>query len=289
MKEINMIKSLVGETVTAEDLRFVDSYVHNKMGLFIPSVGACEYARKLDHTHPSYMFVLYFFKESTKEKHRIELPDNNYLVTVTSPDTKHTEESERWQHYYCIMIEKEYFELQFKMYQKEIPPFNETPFPVCHDILKTLNMFAFECSKQMQNADVTLNAQMTILTHWLIRSILGENYDIRSISSNYSVARAQQYIEQHFGEKITVAMLAELGNVSSTTFNRLFKKEANVAPAEYIVMIRIEKAKKLLRRNDYSITEIALKCGFNSSAHFSSSFHSFTQKTPTGYRQLYQV
>ena len=84
-------------------------------------------------------------------------------------------------------------------------------------------------------------------------------------------------------------MLAELGNVSSTTFNRLFKRETNMTPAEYVIMIRIEKSKKLLRRNDYSITEIALKCGFNSSAHFSSSFHSFTQKTPTGYRQLYQV
>ena len=37
MENFAQIKSLVGETVTEEDLKYVDCYVHNKIGLFIPS------------------------------------------------------------------------------------------------------------------------------------------------------------------------------------------------------------------------------------------------------------
>ena len=71
MKEIDIIKSLVGEMVTEDNLRFVDSYVHNKMGLFIPSVGACEYARKLDHTHPSYMLYYIFLRTLRRKNNKL--------------------------------------------------------------------------------------------------------------------------------------------------------------------------------------------------------------------------
>ena len=171
------------------------------------------------------------------------------------------------------MIEKEYFDLQYQLYSDEKPEFLWKQFAICHDILKTLNTFAFEYSKKMQNADITLEAQSTIITHWLIRSILGENYDMRAISSNYAVARAEHFIEQHYHEDITTPKLAELGNVSVSSFNRMFKKETKLTPKEYLIDVRIEKSKKLLRRKEIPITDVALRCGFANSSHFSSSFY----------------
>ena len=173
------------------------------------------------------------------------------------------------------------------MYTNEKPYFNWKEFSICHDILKTLNTFAFEYSKKMQNSDITLDAQTTIITHWLIRSILGENYDMRAISSNYAVARAEHYIEQHFSRTITIKQLAELGNMSPSSFNRVFKKETKLTPIEYLIEIRIEKAKKLLRRKEITITEIAMRCGFSSSAHFSSTFSRILNITPSEYRDSY--
>lgn len=173
------------------------------------------------------------------------------------------------------------------MYSDETPDFNWKQFAICHDILKTLNTFAFEYSKKMQNSDITLEAQTTIITHWLIRSILGENYDMRAISSNYAVARAEHYIEQHFSENITVQQLAKLGNMSVSSFNRIFKKETKLTPIEYLIEIRIQKSKKLLRRKHIPITEIAISCGFSSSAHFSSSFSRLFNTTPSEYRNSY--
>ena len=55
MENFELVRSLIGESVTEEDLKYVDCYVHHKMGLFIPSVGTCQYAIRPSHTHPSYI------------------------------------------------------------------------------------------------------------------------------------------------------------------------------------------------------------------------------------------
>lgn len=287
MDDFELVKSLVGETVTEEDLKYVDCYVHNKMGLFIPSVGVCQYAARPFHTHPAYMFTILFSLDSVKIRPEIEIKEFHYFANVISPNIPHNDLEESFTHYYCILIEKEYFEEQYKMYTGKKPDFDLKQFAICHDILKTLNTFAFEYSKKMQNSDITLEAQTTIVTHWLIRSILGENYDMRAISSNYAVARAEHYMEQHFSEIITVKHLATLGNMSVSSFNRIFKRETNLTPIEYLIEVRIEKSKKLLRRKEIPITEIAMRCGFASSSHFSSSFSKLSHITPSEYRNSY--
>lgn len=287
MRNLEYIKKLVGETVTEEDLRYVDCYAQRHLGLFIPSIGQCQYAIMPRHVHPAYMFVLCFEDNEFLFKRNIELSENHYLCAALSPNIPHEEAISSFTHYYCIMIEKEYFEGQYRLYSDKQPYFNMKQFLVCHDILKTLNGFAFEYSKDMPNADITLEAQATLITHWLIRSILGENYDMRAISSNYSIARVEHYIEQHFAEPITVAQMAEMGNMSISNFIRTFKKELRITPKEYLIQTRIEKAKKMLRRNELTITEISMRCGFNSSAHFTNSFVHLTGMTPTDYKGSY--
>ena len=285
MENFELAKKLIGENLKEEDLKYVDCYIHPKMGLFIPSLGACGYAQKSFHTHPSYMFIITFSKEELPDTVTIEVKENQYFGTVLSPDIPHNDTL--LSRYYCILIEKNYFESQYKMYTNQAPYFEWKQFTICHDILHALNMFIFEYSKKMPNASVTLDAQATILVHWLIRSILGENYDMRSISTNYAIARAEQYIEMHYQEKITINHLAELGNLSVSSFNRVFKKETKMTPMDYLMQVRLEQSKKLLRRKEISVTEIAIRCGFNSSAHFSSSFRKNYQMTPTEYRQYY--
>lgn len=283
MKVFTQIRGLIGENAVEDDLKYVDCYVHDKIGVFIPSIGACEYAARVNHTHPAYMFIIYFSKDF--QNMEMEIKENYYLATVTSPEVPHQDTND--QLYYCILIEKDYFEMQYKMYTNSIPKFEMMPFLVCQDILKTLNLFIFEVSKKMQNANVTLSAQTTLLTHWLIRSMIGENYDMRPIASHYAVARAQHYIEQHYSEKIIVDQLAQLGNMSKSHFNRIFKKEMRRTPLEYIIETRVEQAKKMLRRKEIPMTEIAMRCGFSSSAHFSSKFSELMGRTPSEYRHTY--
>lgn len=81
-----------------------------------------------------------------------------------------------------------------------------------------------------------------------IKALVGESYDMRSVSTNYAVARAEQYIEVHFQEKITVKYLAELGNLSVSSFNRVFKKETKMTPMDYLMQIRLEQSKKAFKK-----------------------------------------
>lgn len=277
MKNIEWIKELIGTGVTEDELKFVDRYVRPQFGLFIPTTGPCEYAAKKNHTHPSYMVVIYFEEISEKQFH--------YHAEITSPEIPHNDKTE--QHYYCLLIEKKYFESRYKRYSDHLPIFKEQSFELCSDILKALNTFAFECSKSMMNSDITLDAQTEIITHWLIRSIFGETLDMRAVSDDYSVARAQHFMEQHYAENITVSRLAELGYVSPSCFNRKFKKEIGMTPIEYLIEIRLKHAKTLLKRKNIPITDIAMRCGFGSSAHFSSCFQTRIGVTPTEYRNKF--
>ena len=277
MKDIEIIRDLVGQALTEEDLRFVDCYVEKRLGLFIPVSGPCGYASKLHHTHPSYMIVICFPDGKDKE--------SQFPAYILSPGTSHNDDVTG--HYYCLMIDRSFFESQYLLYEDKMPDFKTESFLICRDILKTLNTFAFEYSKCMKNSEITLAAQATVLTHWVIRSILGETLDIRAISADYSVARAQQYIEKHFAERVTAADLARLGYMSASSLNRKFRIEVGKSPIEYLIWVRVERAKLMLRRHDISMTEIALRCGFSSGTHFSSCFVKGEGISPTVYQAKY--
>ena len=277
MKKFEIAKELIGSTVIKEDLKHVDCYVWEKLGIFIPATGPCGYAEKEYHTHPAYMITVFFEENDGNVSH--------YEAEITSPEVPHCDEADR--HYYCLLIEKEYFEKRYLMYGEQIPAFQKETFQICTDILKALNTFMFECSKEMKNSDITLRAQAEIITHWIIRSLFGESLDMRAVSPDYSVARAQHYMEQHYMENITVARLASLGYISESNFSRRFKKETRVSPIEYLIEIRLNRAKLMLRRSNISMTEIAMQCGFNSSTHFSSCFLNKQGITPTEYRKKY--
>lgn len=277
MKDFDIIKQLIGNNITEKDFLNVDCYVRPQLGIFIPTSEPCEYMIKSNYIHPAYMIVIYFEKSANKRNH--------YYAEITSPNVQYN--AKAGFHYYCLMLQKDYFEKRYQMYSNNIPVFKEETFEMCSDILKALNTFAFEYSKLMMNSDITLDAQSEIITHWIIRSIFGETLDLRAVSDDYSVARAQHYIEQHYMDNITVSKLAALGYVSPSCFNRRFKKEIGITPIEYLIEIRIERSKVLLRRKNIPITEIAVRCGFGSNAHFSSCFQSRLGISPSEYRDKY--
>tara|TARA_B100000809_G_scaffold17499_1_gene15546 strand:+ start:1221 stop:2072 length:852 start_codon:yes stop_codon:yes gene_type:complete len=91
-------------------------------------------------------------------------------------------------------------------------------------------------------------------------------------------------IEAHLFSGLSVEDLAELTNNSLTSFKRKFNEIYETSPALYIKNMRLEKASKLLKITDHSISDISFKCAFNDLAHFSNSFKSKYKLTPSGYR-----
>ncbi len=275
MKDFEILKKLIGENVKEDYLKNCDCYVSPQLSIIIPT--SAIHITDTKYTHPSYIIKIYFKQGVSKQMH--------FAAEITSPYTEYSIGSKN--HFYCLLIDKHYFEKRYLMYASEIFHYCRYSFEMCSDVLKALNTFAFECSKSMMNSDITLNAQSEIITHWIIRSIFGETMDLRAVSDDYSVAKAQHYMEQHYMENITVKKLAELGYVSTSCFNRRFKSEVGITPIEYLIEIRIKRAKTLLKRKGIPITEIAMQCGFGSNSHFSSCFQSRIGISPSEYREKF--
>lgn len=279
MRDFNLIKALVGPGLKGEDLRYVDCYVTSRIGVFIPSMGACGYAAHKGHSHPAYMVVITFPAVP-------EGAGGDYAASIVSPDVPHDDIPGA--DYYCIMIDKEYFVGQYRLYRDEVPLFEREDFRASGDIIRLINTFAMEYTAGIPNAAITLEAQTALLVHWLIRSLLGESGYSRTLSANCLVARAQHYMERHFHEEVRVGRLAELEHMSDSGFTRLFRKETGVTPIHYLIGLRIEKSKELLRRNELSITEVGAVSGFGSSTHFAAEFKRLTGVSPSRYRAAYR-
>ena len=99
------------------------------------------------------------------------------------------------------------------------------------------------------------------------------------------IAKAIEYISGHYDEKLTNTMLADLCNLSESTFLRYFNKLLNMTPATYIAKHRISHAKILLEKNQLSITQIAQETGFFDSSHFNRTFKKITGISPLNYKK----
>ncbi len=285
MRDFDDIKALVGATLRAEELKYVDCYVHKKLGVFIPSMGACKYAAKPRHTHPSFMIAIFFSTDGLEKQPGIIVEKDHYYAVIVSPEVPHDDFAGT--DYYCIMIEEEYFLNQYRLYRDDNPHFLWEEFSVSGDVLRLINTFAMEYSRMIAYAEITLDAQVTLLTHWIIRSLTGNSGYAGGLSANCSVARTQHYMELHYHETITVRQLAAMEHMSESGFSRLFKRETGITPIQYLMRIRIERAKILLQQKNLPISEAGEKSGFGSSTHFATEFRRLTGVSPSRYREAY--
>ena len=93
------------------------------------------------------------------------------------------------------------------------------------------------------------------------------------------------HIEQYYGEKLTLAQIAEAGHVCESKCCRLFGKYVHKTPNTYLMHYRLGKASELLLTTELSVTEIALACGFSGTSYFSESFRKLFGQTPLEYRR----
>lgn len=99
------------------------------------------------------------------------------------------------------------------------------------------------------------------------------------------VAQMQTFIEEHYAEHLSLAMLSEHFYASTYHLQRTFKRVAGVTPLTYMQQARIAGAKKLLLTTDLPVHVIGEQVGMPNAAHFATLFQKRTGLTPTEFRQ----
>jgi AraC family transcriptional regulator len=103
--------------------------------------------------------------------------------------------------------------------------------------------------------------------------------------SKTSLQQVIEYIRANLDRDLSLEKLAELVQMSTFYFARLFKQSTGVTPHQYVIHCRLEQAKNLLISENASIIEICQKVGFQSQSHFTQLFRKYTGLTPKKYQE----
>jgi len=106
-----------------------------------------------------------------------------------------------------------------------------------------------------------------------------ENFSKKRISD------AKEYIDKNFKDSsLCVSFLSEKAGISEVYFRKLFKSQYHISPSQYIISIRLERAKELMKYPFLSLEECALQSGFSTLQYFCRVFKKKTGTTPAKYR-----
>lgn len=99
------------------------------------------------------------------------------------------------------------------------------------------------------------------------------------------VEEAKAYIQQHYKRSdLMVEEVAESVFMSRSYFSTIFKSVTGVSFTDYLIRVRMEKAKELICNTDERIGDIALEVGYDNPTYFSVAFKKYTGKSPTEYK-----
>ncbi len=106
-------------------------------------------------------------------------------------------------------------------------------------------------------------------------------------SNFYKIQRAVKYMEENFTAKVCLETAAGKAFISKYHFSRVFSEIMGISFKKYLVNLKMEKAKELLRRGDLTIAETADAIGYEEAAYFVKIFKQHTGCTPSSYRKRY--
>lgn len=97
--------------------------------------------------------------------------------------------------------------------------------------------------------------------------------------------RVVDYIHSHLEADLSLETLSTLVSMSAHYFAQLFKLSTGVAPHQYVIRCRVERAKTLLAQPDLAIADIAYRVGFAHQSHLNRHFKRLVGTTPGQWRQ----
>ncbi|WP_251032156.1 response regulator transcription factor [Mesobacillus foraminis] len=98
------------------------------------------------------------------------------------------------------------------------------------------------------------------------------------------VEGVRQYLDQHYANEISLSLLSEMFHINSAHLSETFKNYAGQNFSDYLVNVRMEKAKEFLKDKQLKIIDVANLVGYSNSGYFSTVFKKHYRQTPVDYR-----
>lgn len=101
------------------------------------------------------------------------------------------------------------------------------------------------------------------------------------------VLQAQEYIERHYKERISVESLSQKLNIGRRNFDRRFVRATGTTPLDYLQRVKVEVAKSELESQRKTVSEVMYAVGYNDEKAFREVFSRIAGMSPVSYKAMY--
>lgn len=130
-------------------------------------------------------------------------------------------------------------------------------------------------------------SELSIQLYMLIcRLLAGSSIPEQTNTRGSQIAKGKEYMKQHLKEPLAIEEIAEHVSMSASYFTKVFKEMTGFSPYEYLLRLRLERAKELLLQTELSIGEVAYCSGFHSDSNFIYFFKKETGISPLKFRGM---
>jgi len=103
--------------------------------------------------------------------------------------------------------------------------------------------------------------------------------------SPVQLRRVTSLVHENLHEDVSLMQMAEEAKLSPAYFSQMFHQSTGVAPHQFVLRARVERAKELLVKEDARVLDVAIACGFQTQQHFARVFRAFCKMSPTQFRK----
>jgi len=117
-------------------------------------------------------------------------------------------------------------------------------------------------------------------------------YEINKLvvkTNNKIINNVCSYIIEHVNDKFSLQQMANEFYIDKKYLSYLMKKETGIYFTEYVNLVKIERAKRLLDNPSFRIAEIAYELGYSDVDYFAKVFKKLTAQTPKKYRETINI
>jgi AraC family transcriptional regulator len=104
--------------------------------------------------------------------------------------------------------------------------------------------------------------------------------------SRRQIQRIREFVEANLETDLRLEAMARACGLGTKTFLRSFRATCGTSPYQYVIAVRVERARRLIEEQSMGLAEIAVRCGFSHQEHLTRMFRRLVGQTPGRYRRL---